>query len=97
MVFHDLQKSLVPGLPGLAHGSIPSKKARFVLWGYGKNPIRVDLMPAAFENLEPGGVMYVDEMQSAEIHDAFDRLGGRGEGETVVDGFGRYGAFIRKS
>ncbi len=57
----------------------------------------VDLMSAAFENLEPGCVMYVDDMQSAEIHDAFERLGGKRDGQTALDGFGRYGAFIRKA
>ncbi len=54
-------------------------------------------MPAAFENLETGGVMYVDDMHSAEIRDAFDRLGGKREAETPVDGFDRCGAFVRKS
>ncbi len=33
--------------------------------------MRVDLMAAAFQNLEPDGVMYIDDMHSAEIRDAF--------------------------
>ncbi len=74
-----------------------AETARFVLWDYDKNPMRVDVMPAAFENVEAGGVMYVDDMHGAEIREAFDQLDGKTEGETSVDGFGRYGAFIRKA
>ncbi len=52
-----------------ADGSISSETTQFTLWDYDKNPMRVDLMPAAFESLEAGGVMYVDDMHRAEIRE----------------------------
>ena len=79
-----------------ALAAFPAETAQFVLWDYDKNPMRVELMPVAFENLERGGVMYVDDMHSAEIRGAFERLPGTKESDTPVDGFGRYGSFIRK-
>ena len=80
-----------------AGGELRKETAQFVMWDYDKNPLRVDLMPIAFANLAVGGVMYVDDMQSGEIRAMFHSLAGVQLAQTDVDGFGRYGAFVRKS
>lgn len=70
--------------------------AEFVSWDYDKNPIRVDWMPLAFNNVSDGGILYVDDMHSAEIEAACRALNGTILSETPRDSFGRYGAFVRR-
>ena len=70
--------------------------ADFILWDFDRNPKRVDLIAAAYGNLLPGGVMYIDDMQNAEIRAACTSLEGEIIRTVTEDSFGRYGVFIRK-
>jgi hypothetical protein len=75
----------------------PTTTADFIIWDFDSGSKRELLMPLAYANLAPAGVMYVDDMQSPGIEAACNALGGERISDTPRDGFSRYGTFVQKA